>query len=136
MTIRLDSEHAHLRRDLQLLAAAMTPRQESAPEIVIIGFQELKPLLEKRIASLEAKLEALRENRPGLTQRVRRKQVDGEICEIELELEKVKQTYSLYHEARDVKTSLRISRRQQELLVEAGLQAVARQSDRICALLK
>jgi predicted acylesterase/phospholipase RssA len=136
MTIRLDSEHAHLRRELELLAATAAQGGARPVEIVVLGFEEIKPLLEGRVATLEQELLELRNERSRVTLKRLHQELDELIAHRQNQLERANEMYDLYHKARDVETSLHISRREQDLLVDAGRQAVMAQRDRLLQLLK
>jgi hypothetical protein len=131
MNMGLDAEHARLREGVSRQAA------ENNVEVRFLGFDQLKPVLQESISDLKAEIGAMRKQRTeGLTRRLRR-ELDWTLRKKQLELETVEsESANLYEDARNVATSLNITRGEQSVLLKTGQAVINRNKSDLTDLLK
>jgi hypothetical protein len=131
MKIGLDAEHLRLRKEVSRQAS------ENSIEVRFLGFDQLKPVLQESISDLKTEIAAMRKERTEALSRRLRREMDWALRKKRLELETVEsESENLYEDARNVATTLSITKAEQSVLLKTGQAVINRNKSDLTDLLK
>lgn len=125
MRISLYHDHTMLGENI----ARLKRLAETPIDVVVLSFEELKPVVEAQIETLSEELKRLRKEETEAVMRRLRRALTVALELKQKELKDATKTYNLYRDARAVGTALDITEGEQQLLLRAGAAVVEQKRD-------
>ena len=136
LSIVLDQDHAQIQENLDRHARLAAAETGTPIKILHLSFEDMRPTISSKITDLETHLDELSKKKKQTLQQRISTRIDILLDRKQDELQQTQDAYSLYYNARNVFTSLKLFQREQNQLFHAGRTVVENNRETLELLLK